>query len=283
MPAKGSRLKSRARAASKPVAPTRPLAIDRLRGLPISRQIDRFRTWQCVHGYSPLTARNRRRLLRTFATWMLERGVTDGVKIRRAHLARYQSKLHYARKSNGQPLATGSQVNVLRAIRSFFTWMAREKRISTDPSADMVIPRVPRILRGVLFVREGKGRRDRVVPVGAQALAWLDRYLREARPVLALPNTVTLFVTDYGEAARPEFVAARVTRYKSFAGIDRPGAAHILRHACATHMLEGGADIRFIQALLGHASLETTQIYAHVSIDALKRVHAATHPAGSKR
>jgi integrase/recombinase XerD len=59
-----------------------------------------------------------------------------------------------------------------------------------------------------------------------------------------------------------------------------PGACHLLRHACATHMLENGADIRFIQALLGHADLRSTQIYTHVSIIKLKEVHAATHPTG---
>jgi integrase/recombinase XerD len=300
----------------------------------MARHIDQYCEWICIRGYSALTARNRRRLLRTFAIWALELGLREPAKVTRQHLQRYQQRLHYARKTNGRPLATGSQVNVLRALRGLFKWLARERRIKSDPASDIEIPRVPRILprtilsvaevdamlneadaldvyrlrdrallellystgirrmeaanlvgndldfsRAVVFVREGKGRRDRVVPIGARALGWVDRYLRESRPKLALPQTATLFVTDYGEAARPEFVAARVSRYKTFAGIDKPGATHILRHACATHMLEGGADIRFIQALLGHASLETTQIYAHVSIDALKRVHAATHPA----
>src|SRR5438105_3396687 len=68
-----------------------------------------------------------------------------------------------------------------------------------------------------------------------------------------------------------------------FAGIMKPGSAHLFRHACATHMLEGGADIRFIQAMLGHADLSTTEIYTHVSIDKLLEVHAATHPARAGR
>lgn len=137
--------------------------------------------------------------------------------------------------------------------------------------------------RRLVWVREGKGRRDRVVPIGERAAAWVNRYLTEARPQLVGRDTEALFVTDFGEPVTPEYLAAKVKRYMQFAGIDKPGSAHLFRHACATHMLEGGADIRFIQAMLGHAELSTTQIYTHVSIDKLVEVHAATHPARAER
>jgi integrase/recombinase XerD len=135
------------------------------------------------------------------------------------------------------------------------------------------------LARRVLFVREGKGKRDRVIPIGERAAAWVRKYLAEARPLLLMTLHEALFVTDYGEPVTPAFVATRVRRYKQFAGITKPGETHMFRHACATHMLEGGADIRFIQAMLGHANLATTQIYTHVSIDKLREIHAATHPA----
>ncbi len=135
------------------------------------------------------------------------------------------------------------------------------------------------LTRRLVFVREGKGRRDRVIPIGERACAWVEKYLTESRKHLVTQNTDALFVTDYGEPITPEFVAAKVKRYMQFAGIDKPGATHLLRHACATHMLENGADTRFIQAMLGHADLATTQIYTHVSIEKLKEIHAATHPA----
>lgn len=137
--------------------------------------------------------------------------------------------------------------------------------------------------RRVVWVREGKGRRDRVIPIGARAATWVNRYLIEARPQLIVTDTAALFVTDYGEPVTAEYLATKVKRYMEFAGIDKPGSAHLFRHACATHMLEGGADIRFIQAMLGHAELSTTEIYTHVSIDKLLEVHAATHPARPQR
>ena len=139
------------------------------------------------------------------------------------------------------------------------------------------------LTRRLVFVREGKGRRDRVVPIGARASAWLDKYLTEARPQLLAAEQDALFITDYGEPVSPDYLAAKVKRYMQFAGIERNGATHLFRHACATHMLEGGADIRFIQAMLGHATLATTQIYTHVSIDKLQAIHTATHPARLER
>ena len=133
--------------------------------------------------------------------------------------------------------------------------------------------------RRLVMVREGKGRKDRVIPIGMRAAAWVEKYLQESRPQLAVGDSEALFLTDYGLPVTPEYVAERVRRYMAFAGIDKPGATHLLRHACATHMLENGADTRFIQALLGHETLATTQIYTHVSIDKLREIHDATHPA----
>ncbi|MDP3514724.1 MAG: site-specific tyrosine recombinase XerC [Sulfuritalea sp.] len=139
------------------------------------------------------------------------------------------------------------------------------------------------LARGLLWVRHGKGGRERVVPLGDRAMAWLDKYLTEARPELLAADTDALFLSDYGEPIQPHQVADKVKRYMRFAGVDRPGSTHLLRHACATHMLEGGADIRYIQEMLGHANLETTEIYTHVSIDKLIAVHRATHPSRLQR
>ena len=128
-----------------------------------------------------------------------------------------------------------------------------------------------------VLVRSGKCGRDRVVPLGSAARAWIERYLRETRPRLEIGlDRGELFLTDYGEPFRRNRLGDKVRRYVARAGL--PGACHVFRHACATHMLDNGADIRFIQAMLGHADLSTTQIYTHVSIAKLREVHAATHP-----
>ncbi|WP_301101444.1 site-specific tyrosine recombinase XerC [Propionivibrio sp.] len=138
--------------------------------------------------------------------------------------------------------------------------------------------------QGALSVRQGKGGRDRVVPIGERAAAWLTRYADEVRPQLVIePDDGALFLTDYGEAFGKNRLGDMVRRHLDYAGITTPGSCHLLRHACATHMLENGADIRFIQALLGHADLNSTQIYTQVSITKLKQIHAATHPARLRR
>ena len=134
--------------------------------------------------------------------------------------------------------------------------------------------------RETVFIREGKGGMDRVVPIGQRALAWVQKYLEEARPQLVTyPDSGHLFLSLYGAPFRRDVLGAIVKRHLNNAGIDKPGSCHLFRHACATHMLDNGADIRFIQALLGHTQLNTTEIYTRVSIDKLKQIHAATHPA----
>ena len=134
--------------------------------------------------------------------------------------------------------------------------------------------------RGTLTVRRGKGKKDRVVPIGPRAAAWVARYEREVRPRLLLDShTPTLFLTAYGAGFNPDVVSGMVTAWMSRAGLAKRGSCHLLRHTCATHMLEGGADIRYIQQLLGHASLETTAIYTEVTIRQLIEVHARCHPS----
>ncbi len=136
--------------------------------------------------------------------------------------------------------------------------------------------------RGTLMIREGKGRKDRVVPIGERALAWIDRYVLTVRPQLVVPpDEGTLFLAYHGRPFNPDYLGHEVRRYVEASGIQKEGACHLFRHTMATLMLEGGADIRYVQEMLGHSKLETTQIYTQVAIDKLKQIHSATHPGAT--
>ncbi len=134
--------------------------------------------------------------------------------------------------------------------------------------------------RGTVMIRQGKGKKDRMVPVGDRALAWLNKYIHEVRPSLVIdPDDGTLFLTKLSDAFSRNRLSQLVRNYVDTADIGKRGSCHLFRHTMATLMLENGADIRFIQQMLGHARLDTTQIYTQVSIRMLKEIHAATHPA----
>ena len=132
---------------------------------------------------------------------------------------------------------------------------------------------------GVVFVRDGKGGKDRVVPIGRTARESLRRYTDEARPLLA-PSTPcdTLFLTRFGRPIGDYTIREAVRRAAAAAGLEGKVRVHDIRHTCATHMLNHGADIRYVQELLGHASLSSTQIYTHVSIRRLRETHERHHP-----
>jgi integrase/recombinase XerD len=132
--------------------------------------------------------------------------------------------------------------------------------------------------RGLIVVNQGKGKKDRYVPIGERATAWLQKYVREARPELAIePDDLTVFLTADGEPFSRDHLTAEVRKHIASQG--KPGACHLLRHCMATHMHENGADIRFIQQILGHEDIKTTQIYTQVALRTLQQVYAATHPA----
>jgi integrase/recombinase XerD len=134
--------------------------------------------------------------------------------------------------------------------------------------------------RGTLTIRQGKGKKDRVIPIGDRAAAWIDKYVSDARPSLVNePDDNTVFLSNAGEPMSLDYLTQLVATHVDAADIGKRGACHLFRHTMATLMLENGADIRYIQAMLGHADLKTTQIYTQVSIRHLKQIHTATHPA----
>ncbi len=138
--------------------------------------------------------------------------------------------------------------------------------------------------RGTLMVLHGKGDKDRMIPIGQRAIDWVCKYLDEVRPglVIGLSKNI-LFLNQVGTKVGADYLTHLISDYITAAELGKKGSCHLFRHAMATLMLENGADIRYIQAMLGHASLETTQIYTHLNIRKLKEIHTATHPAKNQK
>jgi integrase/recombinase XerD len=139
------------------------------------------------------------------------------------------------------------------------------------------------VSRGVVLVRQGKGQRDRVTPIGRRAIRWVQRYLRQGRPrLVGAVDSGVLFLTTRGRGFGLNRLSERVSRYFTLAGFPGRGSCHLFRHTAATLLLEGGADVREVQEILGHRNLTTTARYTHISIARLQAVHARAHPAEAR-
>ncbi|MDQ8204907.1 site-specific tyrosine recombinase XerD [Pelagicoccus sp. SDUM812003] len=125
----------------------------------------------------------------------------------------------------------------------------------------------------------GKGSKERVCPIGRKAIAALERYLEVGRPQLVRAKTgSSVFISSRGSAISRKTIWVLIRKYASLAGIDKPVKPHMLRHSFATHLLSGGADLRVIQELLGHADISTTQIYTSVESERVRSAHDEFHP-----
>jgi integrase/recombinase XerD len=132
------------------------------------------------------------------------------------------------------------------------------------------------LAEGRMLVR-GKGDKERIVPLGRLAVEALDAYLTRGRPALAVhPREGSLFLSVRGVALTRQWVWHLVKQ------LDLRASPHMLRHSCATHMVENGADLRTVQTLLGHADISTTQVYTHLALGRLKAVHRAHHPRATR-
>jgi integrase/recombinase XerD len=133
---------------------------------------------------------------------------------------------------------------------------------------------------GTVFIRDGKGGKDRMVPIGASAKHWLARYLAEVRQTwVPEGGSDAVFLTPRKAPMGLAMLTNTIREYAHAAGITKRGGCHLFRHTCATLMLDNGADLRFVQEILGHADVRSTEVYTHIAISALKEVHRMTHPA----
>lgn len=128
----------------------------------------------------------------------------------------------------------------------------------------------------------GKGSKERVVPIGSSAIKWVSEYLLKVRPSLEKKNKSQnyVFLNKRGSKLSRMWIWKIVEKYSKKAGIEKEIHPHTFRHSFATHLLEGGADLRAVQEMLGHADISTTQIYTHINRDYIKQVHKDHHPRG---
>jgi integrase/recombinase XerD len=130
----------------------------------------------------------------------------------------------------------------------------------------------------------GKGSKERIVPIGEVALDWIKQYYETERPFFARPDSdSTVFLNVRGKALSRMGIWKIIRQYVTMAGIGKHVSPHTFRHSFATHLLEGGADLRTVQEMLGHANIVTTEIYTHVDREYLKEVHRSFHPRFQKK
>lgn len=130
----------------------------------------------------------------------------------------------------------------------------------------------------LLFVRKGKLGNQRMIPFGQSAKYWIEKYLRQARPLIFGSDSNLLFVSMRGRKLDPQALLDIVKSYARIAGIEKNVTSHTFRHSCAGHMLKGGADIRYVQKQLGHRRISTTESYLKIEITDLKEIHDRCHP-----
>lgn len=147
--------------------------------------------------------------------------------------------------------------------------------------SELLSLRLPSVLLSEGWIRViGKGSKERIVPFGDEAEIWLEKYIRYVRPLLAanIKAEDIIFLNRLGAPLSRMGVWKIIQKYAQLAMIDKPVSPHVFRHSFATHLLEGGADLRAVQEMLGHSDISTTQIYTHLDRNYLKEVHKTFHP-----
>jgi len=267
-----------------------------------------------VKGYAPATIDSYTKNLNQFTAWLSGRDIGDLRQVTRQVILDYQTHVM------AQPLAMETRALKIRAVKRLFEYLetcrqnkkigpvlsvAEMQKLLEQPNLswpgqirDRAIMEVfystairldellslevyhVDVKSRVIYVRKGKGNRQRVVPLGKQAAHFLTEYLNRIRPVYARknPKTRNLFLCQNGRPVTRGAIRARLKEYKEGAGITKPVSPHVFRRSCATHLLQGGADIRYVQKLLGHKEIKTTQQYTKIKPADVKQMHNQTHP-----
>ena len=252
------------------------------RSIEATRESDLLAYMSSRHDRSRATTANRRlSVFKRFFRWALREGLISADPTLKLQAARQPLRVPKT-LSEAQVEALLAAPDVMQPLglrdRTMLELMyASGLRVSELVSLKTVYVSLD---EGALRV-SGKGAKERLVPFGAEAHAWLRRYLGEARgAILKRQTSDALFVTTRGAAMTRQMFWKLIKRHALQAGIDAPLSPHTLRHAFATHLLNHGADLRAVQMLLGHADISTTTIYTHVARERLRELHARHHPRG---
>ena len=294
---------------------------------------------------TPLTVKHKTLHIEAFLAWLPSN--PDGSRpdlrdVQLQHLLDYYEYLRHRRKKDGGIAGDGYRHSQIHAVKAFYAFLKKRRKILVDPFIDFPVLRKPqRLPKGVITndqvmrwmaqpnlstptgfrdrtlmevfystglrgmelckltaydvnvkdrtvrVIMGKGRRDRIVPIGKVALGFVAEYLDSVRPLLLAKNrgqsVERLFLTNRGTAMPTHILRRILMQYRDAARLPRSVTVHSLRHACATEMLKGGANVRHVQEMLGHTTLVTTQVYTRVVPSDLKRIHKITAPSERRR
>jgi integrase/recombinase XerD len=224
------------------------------------------------------TQAQRLAVVRSFCAFLYRRGLILADPARNLVMPRIERRLPAVILSRREVL------NFLKRIRTNDPLGVRDRAIfetfySTGMRATELAQLTPAdldLIEGFVRIRKGKGNKARVVPLGVIAAQWIQRYLDTARPPLGPERP--LFLSPTGHRLSRTALAERARYWAHQAGLDKHVTCHTFRHTCATHMLQARASLRHIQELLGHADPNSTQIYTHVALVDLKRIHQRCHP-----
>ncbi len=298
----------------------------------LAKQIQRFLDHLTIErGLSVHTVAAYRRDLERYATFLRARGITDARRVDERAVTAHVAAVSASTYGDGKSYRATSVVRALSSVRAFHRFLLRDGKISSDPTAAVIRPKLPRSLPKPLSVDDvarvlahpdrsakglrdravletlygaglriselvgldvddldlqegsvrvlGKGGKERDVPIGRYARDAISAYLTRVRPQIVTPRSRSaLFLNLRGGRLTRQGCTGIVQQHAAGAGIRKKVSPHTFRHSFATHLLEGGADVRVVQELLGHASVATTQVYTLVTREHLREVYFTSHP-----
>lgn len=256
----------------------------RLRGIGDMRALDRvalrsYLAWLTELGYVRHSVSRKLSTLRSFLRWLARKGMIDGDPLPKRGVMRVEKRLpRFLSQEQAERLMDAPDANTAAGLRDIaLLEVIYGAGLRVSEASNLRVSDLNLATREMRVV--GKGSKERVALLGETAKTALLAYLSRARPQLAGKDSgMTLFLNRFGGRLSQRSIQEKVRRYGMKAALPAGIHTHTLRHSYATHMLEGGADLRVVQELMGHASPATTQIYTHVTNAQARRAYMSAHP-----